>query len=240
MKTIKHLFFYSALALLFATTSCIEDFTVHGNGIETTEGRIVPEFNKLKSSGSFDVHVTKGDEYEVVVSAESNIQPYIETYVSGTTLEIDIRGLHNIKNRLPMEVYVTVPNMESIKQSGSGVITSDYFTTNNFELFISGSGVISTAVEADHIHGSISGSGMLEISGTANQTDFAISGSGKINSYNLTSDACYATISGSGSMYVNAQDFIKANISGSGNVFYYGNPSLESHVSGSGRIIKAN
>ena len=240
MKTIKHLFFYSALALLFANTSCIEDFTIRGNGIEVTEGRMVSEFDKLKSSGSFDVHITKGDTYEVVVNAESNIIPYIETYVTGSTLNIDIRGLHNVKNRLPMEVYVTVPTIRSIKQSGSGIITSDYFTVDNFEVFISGSGKISTAVDAGQVHASISGSGELEISGEAGTTEYSVSGSGRILSYNLDCFDCYAAISGSGNIYVNASNSLKASISGSGSVFYYGSPSLESHISGSGKIIKAN
>lgn len=240
MKTIKHLFFYSALALLFANTSCIEDFTIRGNGIEASEGRMVSNFDKLKSSGSFDVHITNGDTYEVVVNAESNIVPYIETYVSGSTLNIDIRGMHNVKNRLPMEVYVTVPSLRSIKQSGSGNITSDFFTADKFELFISGSGKISAAVEADEVHASISGSGQLDISGEATTTNYSISGSGRIYSDNLDSHDCYAAISGSGDMYVNASNLINAHISGSGTLFYYGNPSLESHISGSGRIIKAN
>ncbi len=240
MKTIKHLLFCSAFAMLLATTGCIEDFTIHGNGIEATEGRIVGEFSELKSSGSFDVHITEGVEYEVVVNAESNIIPYIETYVRGNTLEIDIRGLHNMKNRLPMEVFVTTPYMGSIKQSGSGIITSDYFTVEDFEVFISGSGRISTAVDANSINAGISGSGVLEITGVANMANYSISGSGKIESDNLSLNDCNAIISGSGDMYVNASESIDARISGSGNVYYYGNPSIETHISGSGRIIKIN
>ncbi len=240
MKTIKHLFFYSALALLISTTSCIDDITIRGNGIAETQGRAVPVFNNLKSSGSFDVHITNGDEIEVIVNAESNILPYIETYVSRNTLVIDIRGIHNIKNRLPMEVYVTVPNMESIKQSGSGIITTDYFIADNFEISISGSGRISTAVEALQVNAAVSGSGMLDISGEAQQINYAISGSGKIESYNLAAQNCNATISGSGNMFVNAEDFLNAKISGSGNIYYSGNPNLEVHVSGSGKVIKAN
>lgn len=240
MKTIKHLFFYSALALLISTTSCFDNITIRGNGIAETQGRTVPAFNKLKSSGSFDVHITKGDETEVIVNAESNILPYIETYVSGNTLMIDIRGIHNVNNRLPMEVYITVPTIESIKQSGSGIITTDYFAAENFDVSISGSGRISTAVEALQINASVSGSGMLDISGEAQQINYAISGSGKIDSYNLTAKNCNAAISGSGNMYVNAQDYLIAKISGSGNIYYSGNPNLEIHVSGSGKVIKAN
>lgn len=239
MKTIKLLFFNSILLLLI-TSSCVDNFTIKGNGIATTEGRITPEFSKVKSAGAFDVHITKGDELEVVVNAEQNIIPYIATSVSNGVLQIETKGMHNIKNRLPMEVYITTPSLEGIKQSGSGIITTDYFYSEHVDISISGSGYIQTAIDAERVDASISGSGKLELSGLANHAEFNISGSGKIDSYNLALRDCKAKISGSGSMWVNAEQNIHATITGSGNIFYYGNPNIETHISGSGNIIHEN
>jgi len=240
MKTIKHFFLLSISGIFFVTTSCIDEFTIRGNGIEASEDRLTSEFNELKSSGSFDVQVINGDDYEVVVNAESNIIPYIETYVTGSTLHLDIRGLHNINNHLPMQVIVTTPQMKSIKQSGSGKIVADYFETGEMELFVSGSGSITTSVNAAVVNAGISGSGKIIISGTASDANFNISGSGRIDSYDLNTQYCDAHISGSGSIFVSASDIIRATISGSGNVFYIGNPDIETHVSGSGRVISKN
>lgn len=239
MKTIKLLFF-SAVLILFASTGCVDNFIIRGNGIETSEGRITNSFEKVKSSGAFDVHITNGDEFEVVVNAEQNVIPYIETYVSGNTLNIDIRGMHNIKNSLPMEIYVTTPNLEGLKLSGSGVITTDYFYSNSFDVSISGSGYISTAIEAKKVEAKISGSGKLVLAGIADDVKFDISGSGKIDSYDLAVKNCAAKISGSGDMWVNAENNLYANISGSGNIFYYGDPNVESNISGSGNLIHEN
>ena len=108
MKTIKHFFLLSISGIFFVTTSCIDEFTIRGNGIEASEDRLTSEFNELKSSGSFDVQVINGDDYEVVVNAESNIIPYIETYVTGSTLHLDIR----------------ISDIENITTSGYGC--SDY------------------------------------------------------------------------------------------------------------------
>ena len=240
MKTIKQIFFLAAVGLLFTTTSCLDEFTINGNGIEGTENRLITEFDGLKSSGDFDVHITNGDKYEVIVIAETNIVPYIETYVTNGTLHLDIRGLHNVRNHLPMQVFVTTPQMKSIKQSGSGEITTGYFEAGEFELFISGSGSIKTTVAASVINAGISGSGRIEISGSATQTNFNISGSGRIHSYDLLSQNCDAFISGSGSIYITATNLIHATISGSGNVFYTGEPDIDAHVSGSGRVISKN
>ena len=47
-----------------------------------------------------------------------------------------------------------------------------------------------------------------------------------------------SVISGSGSIYVNAEDRISAVVSGSGSINYSGNPEVEQRVSGSGRVRK--
>lgn len=241
MKTSKLFILGAALFLLFATTGCIDDFTIRGNGIEATEGRITGRFDHVKTEGAFDVHITSGEEFDVVVRAETNILPYIETNVtSNHTLRIHIRGLHNVRNQLPMEVFVTTPYLEGVKQSGSGIITTDFFVADHFNATISGSGVIETAVDAGTINAVVSGSGQLFISGDAHNGDFLVSGSGRINAYDLTLNNCKGLISGSGNMWVNVERFLDATISGSGSIFYTGNPSVEKSISGSGRIIRKN
>jgi len=244
MKTIKQLnkntfklILITLTAIIFGTTGCIEDFTIHGNGIEGSEGRIIMDFEKVKSEGAFDVHITNGAEYEVVVNAETNILPYIETHVTGNTLRVYIQGLHNVRNRLPMEVFITTPFLEGLKQSGSGIITTDFFVADDFEASISGSGIIETAIDATTVEANISGSGNLFLSGEALNGDFTISGSGKVDAYDMDLRDCSAKISGSGNIWVKVERFLLATISGSGNIFYMGTPEIESHVSGSGSVI---
>jgi hypothetical protein len=238
MKTIKQFSFYTML--LIAATSCIDDLTIHGNGIEASQRRPETGFNKIISSGDFEVQITKGNEFEVVINAEENILQYIETSVSENTLLIDIPGWHGVRNQLPMKVNITLPTLAGIKQSGSGNITTDYFTCDKMDLYISGSGSISAAVDANIVDATISGSGWIKIAGDANQSNFVISGSGNIDSYNLLVNSCNANISGSGNMMVNAVKSIYAKISGSGNVYYTGNPGIEVNISGSGKVIGSN
>jgi hypothetical protein len=238
MKTIKQFSFFALL--LFAATSCIEEFNIRGNGVEATEERSVSMFNKIRTSGDFDIQIINGDELEVLVTAEENILPYIGTSVSNNTLLIDIQGMHNVKNRLPMSVLITVPQLVSVKQSGSGSITTDYFSGDEMEFSLSGSGSISADVDADLVVASISGSGWILITGDSKESELFISGSGNIDSSDLTVDNCNAHISGSGNMQVNATKFITAKISGSGNVYYKGNPVTDSNISGSGKLIHRN
>jgi len=238
MKTIK--LFICGLAIFFSATSCIDEFTVEGNGIRESESRIVTSFEKVKSSGDFEVHITEAQSHDVLISAEENLLQYIETYVSGETLHIDVKGIRNLKNRLPMEVFISTPTLRGIKQSGSGIITTDYFVSNEMDVVLSGSGSIVTAFEAEEVDALLSGSGTIEFSGFADDADFVISGSGTIDAHQLDLYNCTTSTSGSGYMYVTVSQHLRSNISGSGNVFYSGNPDIETHISGSGSVISEN
>ncbi|SHJ64794.1 Putative auto-transporter adhesin, head GIN domain [Tangfeifania diversioriginum] len=240
MKPINQIIALASIAMLFFTTGCINELLVDGNGISATEARITPDFSKIKSEGEFDIHITHGNEFDILVEAESNLIQYIETDVSGNTLRIHTRGLRDLKNSLPMEIFITVPFIEEIKQSGSGTITTDFFEGNHFEFVISGSGSIETAIDANSVDGMISGSGALFVSGTAKSADFVISGSGQIDAWDMELQSCEATISGSGSMWLTVEQFLKAIISGSGSVYYSGTPEIETRISGSGNIFNEN
>jgi hypothetical protein len=177
MKAIKQFIFIISAALVLTTSGCIDDIRVKGNGIEATEGRIVSDFDKVKSSGSFEVHITKGDVFDVIVSADENVIQYIDTYVRRGILNLETNGTLSIQNKLPMEIFITTPVLEGINLSGSGNITSDYFLSDEMDVFLSGSGKIRCAFETDEADVNISGSGKIELSGFAAKADFRISGS---------------------------------------------------------------
>lgn len=240
MKTIR-LTLLPSLFLLFTATSCFfDDFGIRGNGIVESETRYASSFSKIKSMGSFKVYVAKGDEFEVIVKAETNILPYIDIDVDGNTLKIDISGIHSIRNTEPMEVFITTPVLEGLKESGSGTIETDHFESSNFEVSISGSGTIETSVDCRRIEAAISGSGDIILSGQSDHSKYSISGSGEIDAHVLLSEDCEANISGSGDVFTQVERLLNVTISGSGNVFYTGHPDVNSHISGSGKIINDN
>lgn len=236
MKTRK-LFIISMFAFLLGTSSCITDI-VDGNGYLVEESRITTDFSRVKSSGSFDVYITKGVETDVIVSAEENLLQYIETYVSNDVLHIDIENHISIRPDLPIEIYVSTPELEGLKLSGSGKIDTDHFDSREMDILLSGSGKIYTSCNADEVDILVSGSGKVVVSGNTQKADFDISGSGKVDASNLSSESCYSTISGSGDVWISVEKYLKARISGSGNVYYYGQPELDKKISGSGNVLR--
>jgi len=230
----------AVLLLAVTTTGCMDDLFIRGNGILQSETRFARPFTEVNSSGNFVVHVAPGDFYEIVVNAESNLLPYIETDVRNGKLNLSVAGVHNLKNTRPIEIFLVTPVLEAARLSGSGEITTGYYAPNHFEAVISGSGTVVTAVDALSASLNISGSGNIDILGNVRTAEMVISGSGKIFAYDLVTVNCKSVISGSGNMYVNASRTLDVRISGSGNLFYIGNPAINATLSGSGKIIREN
>lgn len=240
MKTIRITGLLALLMLVLITTSCVEDIFVEGNGHVRTENRYASGFDKVTSSGDFEITIVPGERYSVEVTAESNLLPYIETDVVGNTLKIHTRGLYSLRESEPIEVYITTPVLNGLTLSGSGFIQTGSFISDDFYLAISGSGDIDALVTADFVKANVSGSGTIILEGDAYESEFVISGSGRIKAFNLEQDHCEAVISGSGNMYVNVYETIDARISGSGNVYYINYPVIHTSTSGSGRVIDKN
>lgn len=242
MKTTQLLLPAAALLLIFGTSSCLDDFFVEGNGIPKTEIRMAEGFDEVASSGDFHVVIVPDEQYGVEVTAESNLLSYIETDVVGHTLKIRTRGLYNLRDHRPIEVYVKTPVLSALNLSGSGKIKTGSFIGSdaNFHITVSGSGDVDTEVIADRISANVSGSGVVYLQGEAYDTDFVISGSGKIKAYDLVQKNCNATISGSGDMFVSASETIDARISGSGRVYYINHPVIHTSISGSGKVVDKN
>lgn len=236
MKTIKQSIFLITAIFLFAATSCIDEYQVNGNGIEAIETRLASEFTRVQSDGSFEVHISYGNEFEVLVSAEENIIEHIYTQVSNEVLIIDNKRMLNIKNSLPMKVFITMPAIKSIKLKGTGNVTSDFISEDKIDIVLSGSGKITTAFNGNKANIDLSGSGEIELSGTVNHTNIRLSGSGSIEAQNLSSIDCQTLTIGSGDIWISVDRFLEATISGSGDVYYYGEPVLDAQISGSGNV----
>lgn len=223
--------------LLFTLSGCLGDLKLEGNGISASEERHTGNFQEVISTGSFIVNIAEGENCKVIVTAESNLLPYITTRVSSGKLEIGVRGIHILDPSLPVIVDIVMPSLTSVTLSGSGEINTGHFSVAHFEILESGSGVIRTDVESETTKLTLSGSGTISLEGNTSRCDFLISGSGVVSAYNFQTSECHATVSGSGHMYINTSDLLNVNISGSGTIYYKGNPLVYSNISGSGKVI---
>ncbi|MGC9516673.1 MAG: head GIN domain-containing protein [Methanomicrobiales archaeon] len=210
-----------------------------GSGNVVKEDRKLSGFNQITLNGDINLILKQGDNESVVVEAEDNIVSEIKTEVSNNKLTISHNAPTAILPTKPINVYVTVKDINSIDVSGSGKVEGSNINANNLDLTISGSGNTKlNNITAKNIKSVISGSGKIELSGVTESQNIKIEGSGTYNSRNLQSDDTVITIDGSGQTTVNTSDNLQITITGSGKVSYLGDPTIKQTINGNGEINK--
>ncbi len=178
-------------------------------------------FTGVESSGSAEVNIIYGAIQKVEVLVDDNVMSHLVTRVNNSTLYIEKENGINYRN-YSLTVNITIPNLTSIKNSGSGKFDASGFL-----------GLTSLSVKN-------SGSGKITLDGSGDDLTIKNSGSGKVYGFNFSSKDCYIKNSGSGKFEVSCTDNLDAKNSGSGNIYYKGNPLINFDNSGSGSIIDAN
>ncbi len=258
-KSINLVMVMALLSLFFV--SCQKDFiAIKGEGKVVTQQIDVTEFDVAELTGAFDVEISYGDNYEMVAEGQQNIIDRLKLDNDGENLCIKLeRG--NYRDYI-LKIYLTVPDIEGVKLSGSGdivmnkftnldnltltirgsgnITSTDYITTQTTNFEISGSGDVDFLSESEKIYTEISGSGDVKLVGTTNSNDITISGSGEFNCFDLATEQTTINCSGSGDCEVTASAILSISISGSGNIYYKGSPEIDTNISGSGNIISAN
>lgn len=212
--------------------------SITGSGRLTEQVRTPGNFQQLRLDGAFDVTVQPGSAAKVVLKADDNIVPLIQTELDGDTLVIRGRKGASFHTRNPISITVEVTQLSAIELRGSGNLKASGLRGKGFELSLSGSGnAVLTDIDVDRFEASLAGSGDMSLAGKSNRTELSIAGSGDIHAEQLLSRRTEVSIAGSGDAQVHASDSLEASIAGSGNVRYAGKPAkVDRSVVGSGDV----
>lgn len=214
---------------------------VDGKGPRVEKDLQLDDFNGIRLTLSADVYLTPGRSQSVRVSAQQNIIDLLETEVENGIWKIDTE--ENIDDHSKIKIYITVPEMDYVKLSGSGNIYTEGLFENSgkaVEVGVSGSGDLQFRTNARSLSAAISGSGDIELKGSTDDISIRVSGSGDIDAIDLTARNCEVRISGSGNAKVHATQDLNVRVSGSGDVYYRGRPNVQSRISGSGDLESVN
>lgn len=237
MKTTKII---TILLLAFYTVKTSANLNkIKGNGNKITTERTIGSYDKIASSGSFDIILTSGTEGELSIDIEENLSAYLITEVKNNELKIHWKKGSNISQTKSVQITVPIVDLYAISQSGSGSVNSKTTVKgSDLTLSMSGSGTMNLDVKSTNIKSYLSGSGKINLDGTTDIFECSISGSGNIGGYDLVvSESTDAKISGSGNIKATVNGELNARISGSGHFRYQGKPTKEIiKVSGSGNV----
>jgi hypothetical protein len=212
----------SLLIMTIAFLSCSTDDNVNviGSGNIIQQDRSVNSFNKVESPSSINVNIVFANTQGISITADDNVINKVTTNVSGNTLTVDL--VSGNYNNITVTVTISSPDIEMTSNSGSGNIMVSGFTG------------------LDNMSINNSGSGNTIASGTVQNSTLLNSGSGTVKSFNLISENCAITNSGSGNSEVFCNTTLSGTNSGSGNVLYKGAPTITITNSGSGSVLDSN
>lgn len=211
-----------------------------------TENHAIDPFRRLDINGTADVTLVAGASEGVAVETRAGGQSLVRIRSSGDTLEISsgttrrwwnsIIGSRGPGSVTP-KITVTFRQVDAINLSGTVKLTAAKIDATELRIAASGG----TSVRIDDLQAQrlrLSGSGALKatLAGRVVDQDVSISGAGEVHADRLESENAKVSVSGAGSIVINANKTLRASISGAGSVEYYGDPEVKQSVSGVGRV----
>lgn len=222
------------IAIVFLAFACTSSTSA-----QTKESRDVSGFNAIDVSEGIEVVLTIGDTESVEVTAPEDYIDMVITEVSGTELNIYIKG-NNIGNKgRNVVVNVVAKEIQDIESSsGSSVKTTNTIKTEELEISVSSGADVNIACDVNEVSISASSGAGAKVHGTANSVDAGASSGSHIKAGDLIAQDVEADVSSGGSISVHAEKQIDADASSGGSVSYSGSPELVDVEKSSGGSVR--
>lgn len=239
MTTLARLTIGVLLALLGA--SCQMDLNwgtgVRGNGTVIRESRSITEdFTVISAAEGMDVFVTQGENTDIVVEADENIQELIGTDIRNG--ELHIHAIENI-GRATRKIYVTVPEVTGLHaSSGADLVIRGVLEVDRIRVDASSGADIHAELSADEVSASCSSGADIHLSGRTNLLYATASSGSDIKARDLEATVCEANVSSGADIEVFVSKSLKAHSSSGGDIRYGGEPRVELNNSASGSVRK--
>ena len=210
---------------------------VEGSGTVVEEPRDAAGFDRLIVQGPLKVIVRAADADRVVVRADDNVAPLIETRRLGATLVVGVRAGAAFRTRTDVQVRLQARQLNGVVLRGPGEVRADRIDADIFEATLQGSGdIVVDSLRARTVAVSIAGNGDVRLKGTATTLGVVIDGSGDLHAADLAAGQVAVRIRGSGDARVHAVDQLKVELDGSGDVRYRGTPTISKSIRGTGTV----
>lgn len=212
-----------------------------------TEERAVSGFDRVTLKDIGEVVITQGERESLLIEAEEDVLPRIQTDVIDGRLVIGVKG--DWLNRLsvgfgqlssgPVRFMLQVRQLTGLEVLGAGKMRAERLDAPDLALLLSGAG----SIEIGGLHGgdlkvNLSGAGKIELEGSAESQEVELSGTGSYQALRLETARGKVHVSGVGGAAVNVSGELDVRISGLGGVQVKGEPRLQTSISGLGRLTK--
>jgi hypothetical protein len=221
MKTLSKLALAIAVTGLFVSCSGIEG--IRGSGNVITQNRNVSDFTSVKAEKGLDVTIDQGNEFQVAVEADDNVQPHIITKVENGTLIIT--SDYNSYTNVTKNISVKMPVIKSLETGSGASLKSKNILRSDDIIVKSASGSsMGLNVESDKITAESSSGSTLSLLGKALTFDSSSSSGSSIDAQNLIANDVSARSSSGSSTSVHAAVSLNAHASSGSSIEYKGKP----------------
>ncbi len=213
-------------------------------GSVSTEVRVATPFSYLHMNNNVDVFLTYDQNYAIEVRAGKNIIPGIKTTIQGNTLTISNENTCNWVRSYnsPIEVYISVPKLDSIVYQSSGNLTSvNQFVGDSIKLdVLEGAGSINLWIEMIKSRINLSyGTTDLTIKGYSHINYLYAEGYGPADLSELQTEFTYMTNNSTNNCRVRSRLQLHVEIFNVGDVYYSGDPQeIHTDITGTGKLYE--
>ena len=187
---------------------------------EINEDYNLKGFSEIKNSTSIDIELSIGNRFSVSATGPEKYLDKLDIYTKGETLIVELRSKiswsGNSRNAV---LYVTLPELQGIAQTGSGTIyVENNIKTDGFSIKSKGSGDIHLKnINSPHLTLKLTGSGEIDAGDLkADTVSIGMQGSGDFECRNLEAETVKLNISGSGEIDITDLQSEDLSISQSG------------------------
>jgi hypothetical protein len=223
---------------LWGAGGCTGDI-INGSGNLTTETHDLRDFSRIEAHSGFELEVTMSATFSIEITADDNVQEYIEVAQSGDTLSIRLRGTR-FYNAVTLRARVTMPNLYQIELSGGSQATvTGFSSSHDFKAELSGGSQLSGDVSAGDAEFELSGGSQLEMEGSGEDLFIDASGGSRLDMEDFPIDDASISLSGGGRATINISGTLNVELSGGSRVEYVGEPDLgDLELSGDSKVIE--
>jgi hypothetical protein len=227
----------AALALFISNAACSLLF-VRGSGNVISQERQVSGFDRISVSGGMQLMLSQGDEEMLVIEAEDNIMPYIESFVEDGLLVVSYERGRSFHTTQSVRVHAIMVEVREIIGSGGSQIQTKNIQSDSLSIVVSGGGGGEfMSIDTDHLSVNFSGGSRGTISGRAAEQVVSVSGGGRYHADEVESNSTRINLSGGAGGTVWVNDRLDATLSGGSLLEYYGNPRVTEQLSGGSRVL---
>jgi hypothetical protein len=194
-------------------------------------------YSELSFSSSFNVTITRGDRYSMVISGPEDLFEGLEVTQDGKLVEVGYEKKRKSFGTSTLKIRITMPDLEVLSVSGSVKAEINEFKGESLQMDLSGASNCELNSDFKNVKIDVSGAGNLKLVGTGDLMVLNLSGASNFDASSFRCKKVNLNMSGAGAASVFASEQLDVEVSGVGSVKYAGNPVvLNKRLSGMASI----